>query len=193
MAQAPKVSAVSVGDLLLSTVTTAGITAGDAAWQYIQSNGHSFSFVQLISSAFLAFLASLAPAIVTLEKNPTVQASAGQLEQVLSAHLTGLTQIVSSHAAFISQALGVMASLVNQSQTPSTVTSSPPQGGSVIAPPQAPVAVAPVSSPQGVPQLVFPSQAQVSSIASGATWTPPMQSLSYTAPQAAIQQQGQQS
>jgi len=105
--------AVTPGHLVVSTIVTALVAAGDAGLQYFQSNGANFSLVQLVGAVLIALFATLGTGVISLEKNPTIEQA---IDGALAPHINNLSNLVGQHTATISQAQSLISYLVSALQ-----------------------------------------------------------------------------
>lgn len=151
---APK--ALTLSHLLLSVLITALGSGGDAAYQYISSNGLHFSAVQLTVATLFAFGGAMGTGLVSLEKNPTVEQAidgrmnqwVGAFEQLYSRH-AGTATSIESVANDMQAALAWLTDQLRQQQQ---AQNTPPPAPAASAAPPVQVAFPPnVNAAAGAP------------------------------------------
>ena len=160
MQNKPALQAVTVSHLVVSTLVTAVIAAGDAGFQYFQSNGSSFSLVQLVGAVLVALFATLGTGIISLEKNPTIEQA---IDGKLAPYASAFSQQVAQHASVINQGMQLVGFLTELAQKQAVQQSVAPTVARPVAQ-QAPIAPAttqPAPAPLYAPNVASTATAQV--------------------------------
>lgn len=154
----PSLKAVTPAHLIVSVLITAFIAAGDAGLQYFQSNGGSFSLVQLIGAVLVALFATLGTGVISLESNPTVEAA---IDGKLAGYQAQFNSVLSQHKDVVNQGAQVVNYLISLAQQQANAAQP---GAAPVARPQPvqqPVAPQPMMMPPAPPmysgpQMPFP-------------------------------------